>query len=73
MSYNEVKDCTSNAVGSTEEGSVFDVTIAAYQRLASRTEDLITQAMKYALPNSFKAYLTKPEWTTIGEVSTSRK
>ncbi|TVY16092.1 RAD50-interacting protein 1 [Lachnellula arida] len=71
MSYNEVRDCTSDAVGSTEEGSVFDVTIAAYQRLANRTESLITQAIKYALPNSFKAYLTKPEWTTVGEVPTS--
>ena len=73
MSYTEVKDCTSDAVGSTEEGSVFDVTIEGYQRLTKKTEGLITQAIKYAFPNSFKAYLTRPEWTTIGDESSSSK
>jgi hypothetical protein len=67
MSYTEVKDCTSGAVGSEDEGSIFDVTIQGYQRLTKRAESLIIQSIKYGFPTSFRAYLTKPEWTTVGD------
>jgi RAD50-interacting protein 1 len=73
MSYTEVKDCISDAVGSNEEGSVFDVTIEGYQRITKSAESLITQAIKYSFPASFKAYITKPEWTTVGDESSSSK
>lgn len=72
MSYTEVKDCTSGAIGSEDEGSIFDVTIQGYERLTKRAESLIIQSIKYTFPNSFRAYLTKPEWTTIGDDTSSK-
>lgn len=71
MSYTEVKDVTSDAVGSEEEGSLFDVTIDNYERVKSRAEALIEQSIKYSFPTTFKQYLTKPQWTTIGDVPKS--
>lgn len=67
MSYTEVKDCTSEAVGSQDEGSVFDVTIENYERLRNKAEKLLTQAISHASPTTFKQYLSKPQWTTIGD------
>ena len=72
MSYTEVKDVTSEAVGSEEEGSLFDVTIDGYERVRGRAESLIEQSIKYSLPTIFKQYLTKPQWTTIGDIPSSR-
>lgn len=69
MSYNEVRDCTSEAVGSESEGSVFDVTIQSYERLTKRAENLIIQAIKYNFPTWFRAYLSKPGWATVGDES----
>lgn len=71
MTYNEVKDCTSGAVGSENEGSVFDVTIESYERVKKRAESLITQAISHAFPTQFREYLRKPQWTTVGDESTS--
>ncbi|KAH8661474.1 RINT-1 family protein [Tricladium varicosporioides] len=71
MTYTEVKDCTSGAVGSENEGSVFDVTIESYERIKKRAESLITQAISHAFPAQFKEYLRKPQWTTVGDESTS--
>ncbi|TVY68690.1 RAD50-interacting protein, partial [Lachnellula suecica] len=70
MSYSEVKDVTSTAMGSDGEGSVFDVTINNYTRLTKKTEKLIIQAIQHAFPTSFRAYFNKPEWTTVGDVRT---
>lgn len=70
MSYTEVKDSTSSAVGSEIEGSVFDVTIAGYGRLRSRAEDFMIQALKANLSNSLKHYFTRAQWTTVGDVPT---
>ncbi|TAQ87617.1 hypothetical protein B7494_g4067 [Chlorociboria aeruginascens] len=67
LSYAEVKDCTSDAVGSGEEGSVFDVTIKGFTAIRNRAEEYIIQAIKSALPASFRSYLTKPQWTTVGD------
>jgi len=69
MTYTEVKDVTSDAVGSQDTGSVFDVTIHGFERIRDKAESLIIQAIKYDFPTSFKQYLTKPQWTTIGDVS----
>jgi RAD50-interacting protein 1 len=73
MTYTEVKDVTSGAVGSEEEGSLFDVTIDNYERIRNKAESLIEQAIKYSFPTIFKQYLTKPQWTTIGDVPSSGK
>ncbi|KAF4630599.1 hypothetical protein G7Y89_g7538 [Cudoniella acicularis] len=71
MTYTEVKDSTSVAVGSKDEGSVFDVTIDGYERLKKRAESLIQQAISYAFPGQFKQYFSKPQWTTVGDETIS--
>ncbi|RKF57216.1 RAD50-interacting protein 1 [Erysiphe neolycopersici] len=65
----EVIECTSKVVGSESDGSLFDTTLEAYERQRKRAESLITQAIKYDLPHIFRPYLTKSQWTTVGEVS----
>ncbi len=71
MSYTEVKDVTSSAVGLEEEGSLFDVTIDGYERIRDKAESLIEQTIRYSLPTIFKQYLAKPQWATIGDVPSS--
>lgn len=68
MSYREVKDATSTAVGSDSEGSVFDMTIDGYRRLQRRAEEFMAEALKSDLSNAFKHYLTRTQWTTVGDV-----
>lgn len=65
----EVIECTSKAVGSESDGSLFDTTLEAFERQRRRAESLITQAVKYDLPHIFRPYFTKSQWTTVGEVS----
>ena len=64
----EVKDSTSAAVGSESAGSVFDVTIDGYGRLRARAEDFTIQALKGNLSSSMRHYLTRAQWTTVGDV-----
>jgi hypothetical protein len=71
MSYTEVKDSTSSAVGSEAEGSVFDVTITGYGRLRTRAEDFMIQAIKSNHSISFRHYFTRAQWTTVGDDSTA--
>ena len=73
MTYNEVKECTSDAVGSEAEGSVFDVTIDGFEQIRNKAESLIIQAIKYAFPTAFRQYLSHPQWTTIGDAPLSSK
>ncbi|RFU28387.1 hypothetical protein B7463_g7940, partial [Scytalidium lignicola] len=66
MSFDEVKEHTSDSMGTeTEVGSVFDVTISQYKQLQKRAQSLLVQQIKYAFPGVFRSYLTKPQWTTI--------
>ncbi|KAH8791597.1 RINT-1 family protein-like protein [Hyaloscypha finlandica] len=71
MTYTEVKDCTSEAVGSRDEGSVFDVAINDFQSLRNKAEKLITGALKYKFPANLSQYLSKPEWQTIDDAPLS--
>ncbi|KAE8445591.1 hypothetical protein EG329_013224 [Mollisiaceae sp. DMI_Dod_QoI] len=71
MSYTEVKDATSDAVGSEEEGSVFDKTIESYLNLRTKAEELIVSSLRKSFPTNFKQYITKPQWTTIGDLPQS--
>lgn len=66
MTYGEVKDCTSSAVGSEEEGSVFDVTIDNFQRLLKKSESLLIEGVKSSFQISFRQYFNKPQWATVG-------
>lgn len=73
MTYAEVKDCTSQAVGSQDEGSVFDVTIKDFGNLRNKAEALIVNALKYKFPANFSPYLSRPEWQTIDSAPLSSK
>ena len=70
MSYTEVKDSTSSAVGSETEGSVFDVTVTGYGRLRTKAEDFMIKAIKSNHQTSFRHYFTRARWTTVGDDST---
>ncbi|KAN0101854.1 RINT-1 family protein-like protein [Hyaloscypha variabilis] len=71
MTYTEVKDCTSEAVGSQDEGSVFDVAIKDFENLRNKAESFITNALKYKFPANFSHYISKPEWQTIDDAPLS--
>ncbi|CZR64216.1 related to Rad50-interacting protein 1 [Phialocephala subalpina] len=71
MSYNEVRDATSDAVGSEEEGSLFDKTIESYLALRNKAEELIISSLRRSFPTNFKQYMSKPQWTTIGDLPQS--
>lgn len=73
MTFDVVKDSTSDAMGSDTEGAVFDKTIETFEKLRQQSESYITQAIKYAFPVSFKNYITKPQWCTIGDTSSLSK
>lgn len=66
MTYIEVKDATSTALGTEGEGgAMFDETITSYRTLRNKAERLIIQDIKSTYPASFRLYTTKPQWTTI--------
>lgn len=68
IAASEVIKCMSKSVVSESDGSLFDTTIEAYERQRDKAESLITQAIKYDLPQLFRPYLTKSQWTIVGEV-----
>ena len=65
MSYEDVKSSTSAAVGSEEEGGLFDETIASYKYRRDHAERLMTENIKYALVPTLRAYINKPNWLTV--------
>lgn len=66
MSYDHVKDRTSAAVGSEEDGGVlFDETIAAYSARRKRAEEFLSEALIESQRKAFRAYLQRAHWTTI--------
>lgn len=68
MSYDHVKDRTSSAVGTEQDGGVlFDETIAAYTQRRERAKDFLIEAIVDAHHKAFRGYLQRPQWTTINE------
>ncbi|KAK3317862.1 TIP-1 family-domain-containing protein [Cercophora scortea] len=71
MSYDQVKDRTSSSVGTEEDGGVlFDETIAAYSQRRRRAQDFLAEAIAEDHRKAFRAYLQRPQWTTIAEEPT---
>ncbi|KAK0625266.1 TIP-1 family-domain-containing protein [Bombardia bombarda] len=67
-SLDQVKDATSSSAGTVEDdGSVFDETIAAYSQRRTRTQEFISQAVIETHRKAFRAYLQRPQWTTIAD------
>ncbi|KAK4154399.1 RINT1-like protein [Chaetomidium leptoderma] len=72
MSYDHVRDKTSAAVGKEEDGGVlFDETIAAYSQRRKRAEEFLSEALVESHRKAFKAYLHRPQWSTIADDSAS--
>ncbi|EFQ27508.1 RINT-1 family protein [Colletotrichum graminicola] len=68
MSYEEVKDRTSAAVGSEgDEGVLFDETIAAYSLRRKTAQDFLVNALADSHYKAFRAYSTRTHWTTISD------
>jgi hypothetical protein len=72
MSYNDVKRSISGALGSeqpgsTEDGSVFDETIAAYTRRREHSKTLMVDALKQEFSTTLRPYFNKPQWMTVDE------
>jgi hypothetical protein len=68
MSYDHVRDRTSAAVGKEEDGGVlFDETIAAYSQRRKRAQEFLSEALVESHRKSFKAYLHRPQWSTIAD------
>mgnify|MGYP002620336905 CR=1 FL=1 len=68
ISYDQIKDRTSAAVGSDdEEGVLFDETIAAYSQRRKRAEEFLADALVDSHKKAFKAYLHRPNWSTVAE------
>ncbi|KAG7293774.1 hypothetical protein NEMBOFW57_003831 [Staphylotrichum longicolle] len=72
MSYDHVRDRTSAAVGKEEDGGVlFDETIAAYSQRRKRAAEFLSEALVDSHRKAFKAYLHRPQWSTIADDAAS--
>ncbi|KAH8880360.1 hypothetical protein GQ53DRAFT_891306 [Thozetella sp. PMI_491] len=68
MSYDDVKDRTSPAVGSEEDGgALFDETIEAYSERRKRAREFLSDAVVESHQKAFRAYLQRPQWTTVSD------
>jgi len=68
MSYDQVKDVTSSAVGSEEDGGVlFDETIEAYSMRRKTAQEFLINAVVDSHRKAFRPYLQRAKWTTINE------
>ncbi|WZH46397.1 TIP-1 family-domain-containing protein [Fusarium acuminatum] len=70
MSYDDVKDRTSAAVGQKrEDGALFDETAAAYSMRRKAAQQLLVGALVESHNKAFRAYTTRVQWTTVGETA----
>jgi RAD50-interacting protein 1 len=70
LSYEDVKGRTSSSVGQgTEDGALFDETIAAYALRGKAAQELLSGALVESHNKAFRDYITKVHWTTIGEAA----
>lgn len=54
-----------------QSGSVFDVSIAGFDKLRLESIELVVQFFTYSFPTLFQPYISQAQWTTIGEVDDS--
>lgn len=70
MSYDDVKDRTSAAVGEKhEDGALFDETATAYSMRRKAAQELLVGALVESHNKAFRAYTTRVQWTTVGETA----
>lgn len=70
LSYEDIKGRTSSSVGQgTDDGALFDETIAAYALRGKAAQELLSAALVESHNKAFRDYVTKVHWTTIGEAA----
>lgn len=70
MSYDDVKDRTSTAVGQhSDQGALFDETVAAYVARRKAAQELLIGALVESHNKAFRSYSHRVEWTTVGEAA----
>ena len=68
LSLEQVKDRTSNAVGSdSDDGGLFDETIAAYKLRRKAAADYLVSALVDSHSKAFKAYVDRAHWTPASD------
>lgn len=67
MTYDDVKGRTSSSVGVEEDGGLFDETISAYGMRRKGAQDLLVRALDTAHSKALRTYVTRVQWTTIGD------
>lgn len=73
MSHDLVKHRTSAAVGSNEDGGIlFDETIAAYSNRRKTAEEYLVTALISSHQKAFRAYLVKPQWSSLSSETTGK-
>lgn len=74
MSYDDVRERTSATVGEDEDdGVIFDETIAAYSQRRKTALEFLVGALAESHQKAFRAYVTRTQWTTISEGSSTGK
>ncbi|KAH6891074.1 TIP-1 family-domain-containing protein [Thelonectria olida] len=70
LSYDDVKGRTSSAVGhESDDGALFDETVAAYSQRRKAGLDLLVGALIEANSKAFRPYTHNVQWTTIGDIT----
>ncbi|KAF7548186.1 hypothetical protein G7046_g8765 [Stylonectria norvegica] len=70
MSYDDVKDRTSSAVGhGNDDGALFDETVAAYNMRRKAAQELLIAALVESHAKALRPYSTRVQWTTVGETA----
>ncbi|KAJ2974505.1 hypothetical protein NQ176_g6019 [Zarea fungicola] len=54
----------------SHNGAIFDETIAAYSSRRKSAEDILVSTLSDAHFKAFRAYLQRPQWTTVGDADT---
>lgn len=68
MSLEQVKDRTSNAVGSgSDEGGLFDETIAAYKLRRKAAADYLVSTLVDSHSKAFRTYIDRTHWTPASD------
>lgn len=73
MSFDEVKDRTSSAMGESEDGGLFDEMVAAYSLRRKTAQEFLVTALADSHHKAFRAYGSHVQFTTIGDSSTLGK
>jgi RAD50-interacting protein 1 len=67
MTFDQVKDRTSSAMGMSGDGALFDEMIAAYSLRRKTAHEFIVSTLNNAHSKSFRTYSQRAQFTTIGD------